>query len=279
MGAPTGNRRETHVDMQRTRTRPRPTSILPFALALTLLGACAAAPASGGNAAAPGESKGKGADEEHAQKLDDLRFELEGERVELQVAELEAQAKALEAQEELEDARAELEEAERALKRFGEVKMPHEIATGQLGIERNMQSLGESRQELAQMEAMYAAEANLDATGQATRDMVLERHRKRVEFNERALELARTEFQDEVGAGLPLEQRELESKLREKRRAVRKAESALARHTLESAHGLTKARRAVSEAERKLARAENGADDGDDEGKGKGEGKGDGGEG
>jgi hypothetical protein len=152
--------------------------------------------------------------------------------------------------------------------------MPHEIASGQLAIERAMQSLGEARQELAQMEAMYAAEPNLDATGQATRDMVLERHRKRVEFSERALELARAEFQDKVGAALPLEQRELEAKLREKRRAVRKAESALAKHTLESAQGLAKARRDVAEAERKLARAQQGADDGDgkDEDKGSGAG-------
>jgi hypothetical protein len=258
--------------MQRTRTLPQSTSVLALALAAALLGACASAPAAEGSAAGAGASKGKDADDERATKLETLRFELEGERVELQVAELKSQAEALEAQEELEDARVELDEAERALKRFGEVEMPHQIASGQLGIERAMQSLGEARQELAQMEAMYAAEPNLDATGQATRDMVLERHRKRVEFSERALELARTEFQDEVGAGLPLEQRELEAKLREQRRAVRKAESALARHTLESAHGLAKARRAVTEAERKLARAEKGASDGGDKDEAEGKG-------
>lgn len=258
--------------MQRTRPDRTFPSALPLALALTLLGACASTPTESGAKSPAGDAKSAKQEQERAEKLDKLRFDLEGARVALQLAELESQADALAAQEELEDARTELEEAERALKRFSEVKLPHEIASGQLGIERSMQSLGEARQELAQMEAMYAAEPNLDATTQATRDIVLERHRKRVEFSTRGLELARAEFQDEVGAGLPLEQRELENELREKRRAVRKAESALAKHALESAHDLAKARRAVTEAERKLARAEQGGGEGEGKDDDKGEG-------
>jgi hypothetical protein len=251
--------------MQRTDTVSRSTNALPFALALTLLGACSSTQAQAGDAGAAKKPASEDASREREEKLDKLRFDLEGARVELQVAELEAQAEALEAQEELDDARAELEEAERDLKRFTEVSMPHTIAEGQLGIERQIQNLGEARQELAQMEAMYASEPNLDASGQATRDMVLGRHRKRVEFGERGLELARAEFQDEVGAGLPLEQRELETKLREKRRALRKAETSLAKQALEGARALAKARRAVVEAERKLERAERGEGDEDSE--------------
>jgi hypothetical protein len=245
--------------MQRTDLHFRSIHALPFAL--LLLGACTSTQSGGNDGPAQGKQPSEDAAREKEEKLGKLRFELEGVRVELQVTELEAQAEALEAQEELDDARLELEEAERALKRFTEVKMPHTIAEGQLGIERQIQNLGEARQELAQMEAMYAAEPNLDASGQATRDMVLGRHRKRVEFGERGLELARAEFQDEVGAGLPREQRELESKLREQRRALRKAETALAKQALEGARSLAKARRAVVEAERKLERAERGEGD------------------
>lgn len=244
-------------------------SPLPFALALAPLAACASNPAAGPASKPEGGAKSEKQERERAEKLDDLRFALEGERVELQLAELSAQADALEAQEELDDARLELEEAERALKRFGEVKMPHEIADGQLDIERAMQRLTESRQELAQMEAMYAAEPNLDAAGQATRDIVLARHRKAVEFGERGLELARAQYQDQVGAGLPLEQRELEVAVGKKRRALRKAEAGLARHGVESARELAEARRAVTQAERKLERAEKGETSGDDEENGK----------
>lgn len=257
--------------MQRTSFPLRSSTALP--LLLTLLAACASTPAQGDGGGAKGAAPTEDAAREREENLDKLRFELEGARVALQVAELESQAEALEAQEGLEDARMELEEAERAHKRFVEVSMPHQIASGQLGIERQMQGLGEARQELAQMEAMYAAETNMDATARATRDMVLERHRKRVEFGERGLELERAEFQDTVAAALPLEQRELEDKLLEKRRALRKAETALAKHALQSARDLAKARREVVEAERKLERAERG-DKPSDQAKGEDEGDG-----
>ena len=250
-------------DMQRLR-RPRPSAALPLVLLLGSLGACASVSAdrpAGESKSSPAKAADEAAKKER--KLDELRFELEGARVALQVAELEAAADALGAAEDLEDARRELEEAERALKRFSEVKMPHSIAEGQLGIERSMQRLSESRQELAQMEAMYAADPNLDATGQATRDMVLERHRKQVEFSERGLDLARAEYADEVGAELPLEQRKLEVELAEARRALRKAETAAKKQALEGARDLAEARRGVSEAERELAEAEKGEGDGD----------------
>lgn len=248
--------------MQRLRFA-RASAALPLLLAF---GACASVSADRPDGGTKPEQEAKGDDDEsRAEKLDELRFELDGARVALQVAELEAAAEELEAAEALADARRELDEAERALKRFTDVKMPHAIAEGQLGIERSMQRLSEARQELAQMEAMYAADPNLDATGRATRDMVLERHRKQVEFTERGLELARAEYADEVGAELPLEQRGLEVELAEARRALRKAETAAKKQALEGARDLAEARRKVAEAERDLAEAEKGEDDEDDE--------------
>jgi hypothetical protein len=232
---------------------------------LLLAGACATTPAA---PAKNGEAKGD--QDAKAEKAQKLAAELEDARAELKLAEMEAGTDAIEAREALDDARLELDEAKLAITRWREVEKPSEIAGGQLAIERAEQALDEDVQELGQMEAMYAAEPNMDPTNVATRDMVLGRYKKRIEFSTRALVLTRTKYQDDVTAGLPLEERELETKSRAAERALRKAESALQKGEIESARALAKARQRVSELERKVFKAAAGDEapsgkDGDEE--------------
>lgn len=220
-----------------------PIALAPLALLVTL--GCATSQTS---AAPPAGRSGK--DSDQAAKSEKKAAELGQARLQLQLAELEAGFAATAAEETVVAAQRELELAELELARFREYERPSELAQAQLSLDRATHSRLQDEQELQQMEEMYAAETNLDSTGERTRDIVLERHRKALEFSTRQLELTRDRTEDLRARVLPRKEHELEVKLADARIARRKAEEKQRKGALEAELSLSKARARVRELER-----------------------------
>jgi len=217
-------------------------------LLLGLAAACASQPkaAGGGDGAAQEGGEDKAAKRE---------AELVQAQLQLQITELEGSAAERTSGVAVSEAQREVDEAKLAVSRFGEYERPSALAEAKLQLDQSTQGLRENEQELAQMEAMYAEEKNLDATGVQTRDLVLERHRKAVEFSKRRLELARERSADLESRELPRKERELAQKLEKSENGLRKAEEESAKGALERKLALVKARQRIEELEREKAKA------------------------
>jgi hypothetical protein len=178
----------------------------------------------------------------------------------LEVAELETQLAARKAADEFDDAKREFDEAKRALELFKTRTMPHDLADGRLGLDRAMQRKTEAEQELREMEATYAK----DQFAKDTKELVLMRHKKQLEFATRSLELEEQEYADTEREKLPLKMRELEQKSRECERKLREAEADVHKTELENNVKLAKAKFEVEELQRPIE------DDEEEDAKGKG---------
>lgn len=181
-----------------------------------------------------------------ARKAEKRAHDLELARVELEVAEIEAQSGQLSAEIKLDNARRELDEARRALEHFKGRLMPRELEDGRLDLDRAMQNKTEAEQELREMEATYAK----DQFAKDTKELVLMRHRKRVEFSTRGLAIAQAEFTDKEQVDLPKRLRELETKLRTAEQAARDADVALQKQALRNKLDLARKRWSILELER-----------------------------
>jgi len=180
-----------------------------------------------------------------ARKAEKRAHELELARMELELAGMEAEREVQECKRKLEEARREVDEARRAMEHF-RAKSPRELAEQQLDLDRSVQAKTEAEQELREMEATYAK----DQFATDTKELVLMRHRKRVEFSSRGLELAQAEFSDLKSVELPRREREHEKKLRDAEAELREAEFALVRKELGNRMELARKRWAVAELER-----------------------------
>jgi hypothetical protein len=180
-----------------------------------------------------------------ARKAEKRAHELELARMELELAGMEAERELQECKRKAEDARRELDEARRAMEHF-RAKSPRELADKQLDLDRSVQGKTEAEQELREMEATYAK----DQFATDTKELVLMRHRKRVEFAARGLELAQAEFNDMKLVDLPRREREHEQKVRDAEAELRNAEFAVVRKELGNRMELARKRWAVAELER-----------------------------
>jgi len=132
--------------------------------------------------AKPADAKKAAAKERKAAKK---AHDLTNARAELEIAELETQAKSRKAGEELDEAKRELDEARRNLEHFKTYDMPTQLADGRMDLDRAAQRKLEAEQELHEMEATYQK----DQFAKDTKELVLTRHRKQLEFATRQLEL------------------------------------------------------------------------------------------
>jgi hypothetical protein len=181
-------------------------------------------------------------------KLEKRAHDLEIARSELEISELDTAAKDKESQIKLDEAGRALDEARQALEHFNSRKLPQTLADARLDLDRSTQNKVEAEQELREMEATYAK----DQFALDTKELVLMRHRKRLEFATRSLELAEQRFSDKEKVELPRERRELERKLREAEQKVRESEVALKKTQMSNSVELTKKRFQVAELERPL---------------------------
>jgi hypothetical protein len=113
-------------------------------------------------------------------------------------------------------AEADLDLARTKYENFLEIALPNRIARAELGLQGAEDGATEAREELDQLEQMYSDEQFADAT----KEIVVERARRRLERTQRDLELRREEFRTLVENTLPIEQWELELGVQEKERGL-----------------------------------------------------------
>lgn len=118
----------------------------------------------------------------------------------------------------VEKARHELELAERKLKTFKEVSTPERLDRADLSLQYSRDSVVEARQELEQLEGMYKDDQFADKT----KEIVLERGRRRLERAERSLALEDRAIATLKSETLPVELIEQEDSVRDKREALKK---------------------------------------------------------
>lgn len=174
---------------------------------------------------------------------------LEVARLKLKKAELTAESGKRESEAAVIKARSELDLARRKLAQFDERTAPSRLANGELGIQRAEDREREAVEELAQLEAMYKEEAIVDAT----REIVVERGRRRLERTRRQLEIERGDFEALKSLGLPIDRTELEQKVDERVRGLEKAELDQGAKGLEQEISLLAARHEVERLEQELA--------------------------
>jgi hypothetical protein len=172
-------------------------------------------------------------------------------RLELAIAEAEAGASTRKADDAVASAERELAEARAALEHFRTKERDLELSKVVLGLDQAAWRVEAEKQELAELEAMYKQ----DDVAELTKELVLQRGKKGVEFAERNLAHEQRDAEAQRGFELPKQERELEVELLEAEHALRDARAESAKTKLEVELALLKARAAVEDAEKELAEA------------------------
>ncbi len=173
-------------------------------------------PASEGSAQSDTAAGVDEATRENQQKMVRLERRIEKARIKLERVRR-AQANAVIAEEQaLDTARRNLELSEHRFKTFVDLEVPDRLERAALDVQRSEDGLLESEQELQQLEKMYAAEDFADDT----KDIVIDRSRRRIERTRNDLELRRRSFAVLREKTIPHETIEKELALSGSRRAV-----------------------------------------------------------
>ncbi|MCK6444914.1 MAG: hypothetical protein L6Q99_00840 [Planctomycetes bacterium] len=180
-------------------------------------------------------------DDEKAQALDDKAFELALARVDLELAKLSAGVAKSEATAGLARAERERADAVKALDQFKNVEMPLRVKDGELDVEEARFGIELKKIELEELIAMYKG----DTMAASTKEIVVKRETKELEFMQRRLAMAETRFSALTGHELPHE-------LANKEDEVRKAEEALAKANVEAQKAELETKKSLDEAERKI---------------------------
>lgn len=172
-------------------------------------------------------------------------------RIELKIAQAEAESTARKMQDEVEAAENAAKIASDALDHFLKSERDLELSKVQFGLDRASWGLEAERQELAELEAMYKK----DDVAALTKELVLQRGKKGVEFAERELAHEQREASAKRDFELPRKQRELEVEKREKENALREARAARDRSVDEVELALRKAKAELEDAEKAAKKA------------------------
>lgn len=149
----------------------------------------------------------------------------------------------------LEKAERALDMEERKFATFQEDELKSRIAWSELRLQQGQDRLMEDREELQQLEQMYSSDDFADGT----KEIVLERGRRRLERSEKDAELRLLDQQVLISKTIPIETAEFELKLDDKRRALTEAREDLQEAELDARIKMTQAEGAVREAEDDLA--------------------------
>lgn len=228
--------------------------ILLLALPMSLwFAACESMPKSsdGGAPKAAAEEVGEGQDDAQ-DEVAKARRSLEDSRLELKIAQAEAEATARKAQDEVDSAEIAAKVKADALDHFLKSERELELAQLQLGLDQAAWRLEAERQELAELEAMYKK----DDVATLTKELVLQRGKKGVEFAERNLAHEQSEAAMKREYDLPKKQRELEVDKKEAEAKLREARAEQAKSKDEIELELRKARAEVEDAEKAVTKAE-----------------------
>jgi hypothetical protein len=184
-------------------------------------------------------------EEDHQRGLERARRNLDVAKMRLQRAQMSVEDNEQKQEAALSRARQELEFAERRLDRFVKLDMPARVFWGELGLARTGDYVQEQQDELKQLELMYAEEDFADQT----KEIVLDRSRRRVERAKRDIELRQTDHQKLVDVTLPFEQDQHQHNLREAHRRLEATERGARGSRLDHEIGLSNARSTVADQE------------------------------
>jgi len=202
------------------------------------------APSGGGK---PAADKSEAAEEE-ADKLRKKERELDYAKMELEIAKLGSAADEREADTAVKDATTKLEVAKKDQDNFLNLDKPQQVASSQLSLDRAQQSMEESRQELAELEAMYKQED----FAELTKELVLSRGRKRLEFAQRGYEIAKKGQEELMGHDLPKKEKELAQAVEKAEKALSEAQAKKDRGALETKLKLTRAEHKIDDLAREV---------------------------
>lgn len=219
--------------------------LAPVLLAL-IASSCASAPSGGQGAPPAGGEKKNGDDPKDLQaKLDKATFKLEIARIDARNGEA-AAARAVEA------ATLEAELAASALENYRGVLQPIEVAASALSLDRGRQRVKESKEELDELEKMYAQEEFADLT----KELVLSRGRSALEMAQRDLELTEKRAAQSRDFEWPRKERELKEKVAATQRALDEAKARAEKGAIERKLALLEAEEAVTKAREALEKAQ-----------------------
>ena len=237
----------------------------PILLALPLLVAAAgcatttttAAPKpNGGEAGKPAAAKAEDADEE-ALKLLKKQRELDYAQRELEISKLSCEADDRDADTAVKDATQKLEMARKDQDNFLSLDKPTQVAQSQLSLDRSQQSMEESRQELAELEAMYKQED----FAALTKELVLSRGRKRLEFSQRGYDLAKKGQEELLNHDLPKKERDFALAVEKAEKGLADAQAKKAKGDLEAKLKLMRSEHKIDELQRELDKMKKKADE------------------
>ncbi len=225
-----------------------PTALLALPV-LLVASACASGGTRASQAGAPGAGAGKGDDAEGAaDKALKKEREVGYAKAELEIAKLSAASEMREAENAVTEASQKLDTAKKDRDNYKNLEKPNKLADKQLDIDRAAWRMEESRQELAELEGMYKREdfASL------TKELVLQRGKKSLEFAQRGLELAKKDQEGLAGHDLPKKETELDQAVDRADKGLAEANAKKDRVALETKLKITKAEHHVDEAQHEL---------------------------
>lgn len=183
-----------------------------------------------------------------------LEFAVAAAERRVRAAEMSAALSAIDAESKVHSAEISLKMAEASLAHLDGYTIPTKLAQQDLGIDRSTGRLEESEAELAQILSMYADEE----FAEASKELVIQRAQRGVEFSKRSLEMARAERADLEAFELAKDRQEAIEKVRDAglsldQARLRKDETMFGSESklLEAAEGLRKAQLALTKARAK----------------------------
>lgn len=226
-----------------------PTLLLPLAL----LGC--AAQGQGSEAASappkPADAGEKGDDADAADKIQKAEREVDYAKLELDVAKLSAAAEGRDADQSVVEATQKLEAVKKDRDNYKNAETPNKLAGNQLDIDRSTQFMEESKQELDELEGMYKKEE----FASLTKELVLSRGKKKLEFARRGLELAKKNQEQLTGFEIPKKQLELDQAVDRAEKALADANAKKEKNALEAKLRLMRAEHKIDEAQHALDKA------------------------
>ena len=220
-----------------------------FVLAAALLSSCAITPKTTTEMATKSDAKNE--ETTKKKKLEETKRSLEIAKMKLEVAKMSQKSEEIEQDVALTKARSERDLAERQMRQFTEIDMPRRLEEGRLHLQEGKDGLQDAKEELAQLEDMYKDGDLADKT----REIVLNRGRRRVERTTKWLSLQEIELRSLETFHLPVEKEKLTLSLTEKKEALAKAERDTAKSKAERAIGTREAENEVTKQESEVAEA------------------------
>jgi hypothetical protein len=189
-------------------------------------------------------------DRDRLRKLAKLEKDLETARLRLSKTRLDHEHAELRFNEAQARTKVDLDLARQKLQQLKEVTQPNRIARSELNLAWGQDGLLEAQEELQQLELMYNEEEFADKT----KEIVIDRARRRLERTQRDLELRRDEHKILLELSIPMETREHELAVEDKQRE-------LANMTRDEASAKLDRQLAIMGAEAEITRLENEASD------------------